>query len=886
MNPRICLIAPIFFFAFAPFACAQTAPAPVKAAPAKLKAAPKAATLDDLDVAITTGETVRFITPAALQAGGTVTLTLRNPTATALNGQLSLAVKDRADAAVELVDIGSITIAAQGETDHALTAAQIGADVGIKYVDWQIKSGEQTVEGRASFAVVDPVGISAMAPLGDEQFIFGNAGVRNFWSAREKTQVYQAAALVGAQSVRCGTAWREIQPTPDAYKWEGLDETVELAAKQGLRVQLLVAYGGASWTKSPETLAIIKESKDEKQQWRYPPRADLWRVWMRALATRYKESVSHYEIWNEPDLEFFKGTPAQYHELLRIANEEIHAVNPDAIVISGGIAGMDLRDYNPEVLPGILEQGHFDRVGYHRHGTFARLASEIDNRVLPMMKKYGVTKPLYFTETAMGSTYSAEFKQAVELPKRLAFVWSRGATGYHYFTIWDKPQTGRKSSGKGDGSDKNYTMLRGDFAPRAVWVAYNEMSRVLRGRRFERQLDIGEGRWAFAFQGKGDFSGTGANSRALVAWNEDPLLADAPLVFNIGDGATARVVDLMGNAQTLPASAGRVVWNVGREPSYLVIEGAPQLQLEGALLTVQRPPALVPGGAVTLRATLRNPLATTQTARVSWQVPAPLQARGPLTVEQELQPGAQFEATLTVSAPANLSAQSQSAPAVIAELVGTELRAQSALVLPLAVKSGGADFNRAPDFDLRSESDIVNNNAADPTTSYLTWQGPQDLSARAWVGRDGEDLTMRFEVRDDAHFQPYDGRDMYKGDSVQIGLNVPEQDGFFELLVTRADGGGARKSSMKSPKGFKGGEVFNAMKVATKRQGDLTIYDVRVPLKALGLDAAALKRGIGFSFVVNDLDEAGAKTREGYLQLSRGIADAKDATHFPIMVAD
>ena len=198
-------------------------------------------------------------------------------------------------------------------------------------------------------------------------------------------------------------------------------------------MQLLVAYGGALWTKSPETLALIKERGDEQQQWRYPPRADLWRVWVRALAQRYKQSVSHYEIWNEPDLEFFKGTPAQYHELLRIADEEIHAANPAAIVISGGIAGMDLRDYKPEVLPGVLEGGHFDRVGYHRHGTFSRLEGEIDNRVLPMMRKYNVTKPLYFTETAMGSTYSAEFKQAVELPKRLAFVWSRGRDGLPLF---------------------------------------------------------------------------------------------------------------------------------------------------------------------------------------------------------------------------------------------------------------------------------------------------------------------------------------------------------------------------------------------------------------------------------------------------------------------
>ena len=190
----------------------------------------------------------------------------------------------------------------------------------------------------------------------------------------------------------------------------------------------------------------------------------------------------------------------------------------------------------------------------------------------------------------------------------------------------------------------------------------------------------------------------------------------------------ARVVDLMGNSKPLAVGAGSVVWNIGQEPSYLILEDAPTLAPAGALLRAERAPALVPGGEVTLRATLRNPLSTPQTARASWQVAAPLSARGPLSVERQLAPGESLDATLTVSAPAELGAEARSV-SIGAEIVGTPLRAQSALAVPIAIKLGGADFNRKSDFDLARETDVVNTNDADPTTYYRVWSGPQDLSA-------------------------------------------------------------------------------------------------------------------------------------------------------------
>ncbi len=432
-------------------------------------------------------------------------------------------------------------------------------------------------------------------------------------------------------------------------------------------------------------------------------------------------------------------------------------------------------------------------------------------------------------------------------------------------------------------------MVNWDFTPRPVWVAYNEMSRLLRGRKFSHELKLGQGRWGFAFNGKGDFSGDDANDYALVAWTEDAILADAPTVLNIGNGATARVVDLMGNSSPLPVGAGRVVFNVRREPHYLVIENAKTKPMpQGALLEVERPAAVVPGGTQTLKVRLRNPLDTPQSVRLRWNVPALLVARSPLTVEKTLPPNGQTTATLPISLPAGTQSGTALQQVTATYSIGdTALRAQAAIPVPVGVRIPAGDFATRPaDFSLQSAADVVNTNDIDPTTNHLTWKGSQDLSARAWLGRGQSTLRLRFEVRDDAHRQPHAGRELWQGDSIQMALVVPGQDGPFELGLARGDNGRPLVHSWSTPRGYNGGAVFRAVALQTQRKGDLTIYEVQLPYQAFGLSDALLSTGVRFSFVVNDLDDAKQTAREGYLKLSDGIAGQKDTLRFPTLVLD
>ncbi len=864
---------PLVMAATGGIACAQKAPAP--AAPGQTRAA---SALEQVTASVETGDEIRFVRPNELNKA---VLVLKNTGKTPVRAQLSFGLKERSNASVPLASAGQIEIAAGGEMRQPLTAQQIGPRLGIKYVDWQLSQGGQSASGHASFAVLNPVGVTPGVQEG--RFIFGNAGVRGYWPLELKESLIRAATMVGAESLRTGSDWRILQPAPNEYKWAGEDEMVALTAKYGAQVQYLFAYGGAEWTKSPETLLRVAQNKDEKSQWRYPPRLEPWRNWARTLATRYKGQIRYYEIWNEPDIAFFKGTAEQYLELLKAAHQEIKAVDPNAIVLTGGFTSVNHHSYKRDLHELTLREGQpfFDLHAYHRHGAFAQLQQEVDDQLIPLRQKFGVKEPLYFNETAMGREYEREYEMAVEVPKRLAFVWSRGAVGYHYFTIWARKDEASSAT--------NYRMLNHDFSPRPAWVAYNEMSRVLRGRQFSHELKLGAGRWGFAFGGKGDFAGDDANDYALVAWTEDAASADAPTVLNVGAGATARVVDLMGNSTPVPVSAGRLVFNVRREPQYLVIDNAATRPMpQGALLEVERPGAVVPGGAQTLRVRLRNPLDTPQSVRLTWKVPAPLSSSAPLTWEQRIPANGEATATLPISLP--VGTQSSTAPQQVTATysVGdTALRAEAAIPVLTGVRIPAGDFGARPaDFSLQSAGDVVNTNDIDPQTMHLTWKGPQDLSARAWLGRGQNALRLRFEVRDDAARQPYAGKEMWQGDSIQMALAVPGQDGSFEIGLARGDNGRSAVHSWSSPRGFKGGEIVSAVKLQTQRQGDLTIYEATLPYAALGLSDEQLKQGVRFSFVVNDLDDAKATAREGYLRLSDGLATQKDTLRFPTVVLD
>ena len=763
------------------------------------------------------------------------------------------------------------------------------APMGLHRVHWRVEGGETGggEAGGGTFAVMELAGPTPGVDYGDpdDMFLFGHGNFNDTGGDDDALRRrLRAAAVTGGESVRTGLNWSRVEVEQGQYDWSHYDKIIGMIEELGMDYQCLLSYGGRAWTKSEAGRRLMEEQGvDPTQRWptaRFQPEPELWRTWVRAVATRYKGRIKFYEIWNEPDLGYFPGTADEYLVLLDIAHEEIKKADPDAKVLTGGFGSVKLGRSDKELIDRTLDEGRddWDYLAYHRHGTFERLTDDVETYLQPAREKLGILdKPMWFNETALGRPDETSWDMAREMPKRVPYLWSYGTDAWYNFCIFINNQ---------DSSGYDYSMLSPDYHPRPNLPAYTAVVRMLRGREFDRRLDFGEGFYGFAFRGKGTFTGQDAGSRAFVIWKQEVNLPDEVYAIRVPGATSAEVSDLMGNRRPVPVRDGVALVTAALDPIYLLAEGV----TEGATLAAERLVSadlgpLPPGEAGTMRVTVTNPYAgaATFTATAQADPDAPIrlpdpeaQAEVPAgeagTLEIPIALGAdarvgdrhyvhvtvrtgEFEQTLAV--PASAAAIIRAGP--------TEELGDGGPLFRVATEGGTAATDDAG-------PDVVNYFGADPANDYRNWAGPDDLSAQAWVGVDGGELVMQFDVRDDEHSSAQSDGKLFNGDSVQIAV-VGEQ---------RGDFGVALRDGKVVTEVYGGAKWFTPEKIEADvtRQGDVTRYVVRVSFNALTLNRRMLESGVPLSFIVNENDGEG---RDGYIRLSDGIGGKKTSDKFPLV---
>ncbi len=169
---------------------------------------------------------------------------------------------------------------------------------------------------------------------------------------------------LGITWVRLDFDWAVIQRNgPDSYDWSRIDRVVAEAGKRDLKLLPILTYT-PRWARSEDCSA------------RCPPIDPVTFASFAAVAAeRYAPHGIHiWEIWNEPNAAGFwrpKADPAQYAMLLKVTYLNIKNVDPDAFIISGGLAIVPTGDGSiapREYLAALYAEGagpYFNAVGFH-----------------------------------------------------------------------------------------------------------------------------------------------------------------------------------------------------------------------------------------------------------------------------------------------------------------------------------------------------------------------------------------------------------------------------------------------------------------------------------------------------------------------------------------
>ncbi|MET0452546.1 MAG: cellulase family glycosylhydrolase, partial [Mycobacterium sp.] len=190
-----------------------------------------------------------------------------------------------------------------------------------------------------------------------------------FMNTANINKTLDAMQSLGVKNVRIVIPWYWVEPKQGQYDWSQVDAVVKAATARNMGI-LADINGAPAWAAVPGGTAPSAAPKDPKQ----------FAAFAALAATRYKGKISAYEIWNEPNGQYFYNpTPnaAGYVALLKAAYPAIKLADPSATVVGGVIAAVnkDYGDFATGAVNYVSQmyaagaKGYFDALSFHPYAT-------------------------------------------------------------------------------------------------------------------------------------------------------------------------------------------------------------------------------------------------------------------------------------------------------------------------------------------------------------------------------------------------------------------------------------------------------------------------------------------------------------------------------------
>ena len=143
----------------------------------------------------------------------------------------------------------------------------------------------------------------------------------------------------GDASLKWGStnAYTEDAQGRPVYDWTITDRIFDAFTEAGVRPLVEVGFMPEALSTHPQPYRHNFPNGDVFTGWSYPPRdyakwSGVVTVWTRHLRERYGAAVDGWlwEVWNEPDIPYWHGTPEEYDRLYDVTAQAIRTVLPSA----------------------------------------------------------------------------------------------------------------------------------------------------------------------------------------------------------------------------------------------------------------------------------------------------------------------------------------------------------------------------------------------------------------------------------------------------------------------------------------------------------------------------------------------------------------------------
>lgn len=263
-------------------------------------------------------------------------------------------------------------------------------------------------------------------------------------------QQYERGLSTGAAWNRWPLYWFNIEQSPGNFNWAAQDETVKEDIVHGLKLDAILLGTPGFYTTNgiarasrpprlrPSQLSldaveratpqglfepVFADGTDKPGEGKKPNPANKWANFVWLAVNRYKPGgelaqangwpagagVTHWEMWNEPDLDIFWDAPlADYARLLKVGYLVAKQADPNAQVLFAGLANNYAKlNYYRDVLaifagdPLAADYGYFHDI-LATHSYFHAWKSWYHvYRAVGVMREHGLDKPIWLNESGV-----------------------------------------------------------------------------------------------------------------------------------------------------------------------------------------------------------------------------------------------------------------------------------------------------------------------------------------------------------------------------------------------------------------------------------------------------------------------------------------------------
>jgi hypothetical protein len=337
--------------------------------------------------------------------------------------------------------------------------------------------------------------------------------------------------LLGAKRIRLQGGWAKCEQVKGVYDFDWLDKIIDDAISRGVKPWVQPSYGNPIYEGGGDAALAGGIPTSEEA-------LAAWDNWVEALITRYKEKVTEWEIWNEPDISK-KMTAEEFAAFHVRTSDIIKRIQPEARIIALGLAGLGRTEYVKSILDILKAAGkldHFDVLTFHGYNPVPESSYPAVAKLRELLDEYNPNIELWQGEngaptTPIGQSVGAlrqfdwsETSQAKWVLRRMLGDMANGVDVTNIFQISDMHY--KKGDHMEGLNSKGLLKANPDGSivrPKESYFAYQHAASIFSGEIEQKEIDAANSGKLMVY----GYAKKGKRGNALTLWVGDAKPEDS-----------------------------------------------------------------------------------------------------------------------------------------------------------------------------------------------------------------------------------------------------------------------------------------------------------------------------------------------------------------------